>query len=158
MLDSRPTLDERGLWTPFTGRSVSTTPQWGRSALLGGASPARISVPSDPDRSDDARRAGVAENESIFRRANEKLEQRFRELGAEGLTPFLCECGDARCTRTIRLSLDEYEEVRRRPGHFAIVPGHQILEAERVIEENGRYDVVEKVDVGRRVAEARDPR
>lgn len=112
----------------------------------------------DPDISDDAGRARVAENESIFRRANEKLEQRFRELGAEGLTPFLCECGDARCTRTIKLSLDEYEAVRERADHFAIVPGHQILEAERVVEENGRYDVVEKVDVGRRVAEARDPR
>lgn len=115
-------------------------------------------MPSDLDRSDDARRARVAENEATFRHANEKLEQRFRELGAEGLTPFLCECGDARCTRTIKLSLDEYEAVRERPDHFAIVPGHQILEVERVVEENGRYDVVEKVDVGRRVAEARDPR
>jgi hypothetical protein len=115
-------------------------------------------VPSDPDRSDEARRARVAENESVFRRANEELERRFRELDAEGLTPFLCECGDGRCTKTVRLSLDEYEEVRRRPDHFAIVPGHQILEAERVTEENERYDVVEKVDVGRRIAEARDPR
>lgn len=108
--------------------------------------------------SDDARRERVAENESTFRRANEKLEQRFRELGAEGLTPFLCECGDDRCTRTIKLSLDEYEAVRERADHFVIVPGHQILEAERVVEENQRYDVVEKVDVGRRVAEARDTR
>jgi hypothetical protein len=108
--------------------------------------------------SDDARRARVAENDSIFRGANEKLEQRFRQLGAEGLTPFLCECGDARCTRTIKLSLDEYEAVRERPDHFAIVPGHQILEAERAVEENGRYDVVEKVGIGGPVAEARDPR
>ena len=100
----------------------------------------------------------MAENESIFRRANERLEQRFRELGAEGLTPFLCECGDARCTGTIRLTLDEYEAVRGHPAHFAIIRRHQIHEAERVVEENDRYDVVEKVDVGRRVAEARDPR
>ena len=114
-------------------------------------------MPDEPD-SDDARAASVAENESTFRRANELLEKRFRELDAEGLTPFLCECGDAGCTRTIRLSLDEYEEVRERPHHFAIIPGHQILVAERVIEENERYDVVEKVNVGRRVAEARDPR
>jgi hypothetical protein len=100
----------------------------------------------------------VAENESIFRRANEKLEKRFRELEAEGLTPFLCECGDVACTHAIRLTLDEYETVRTHGAHFAILPGHQILEAERVVEENGRYDVVEKTDAGRRVAEARDPR
>jgi hypothetical protein len=115
-------------------------------------------VPNDPDMTDDARRARVAENESIFREANEKLERRFRELEAEGLTPFLCECGDARCTRTIKLSLDEYEAVRERADHFVVVPGHQILEAERVVQENQRYDVVEKVAVGRRVAEARDTR
>ena len=114
-------------------------------------------LPADSD-NESARAARVAENESTFRRANEKLEKRFRELDADGLTPFLCECGDIACTRVVRLSLDEYEEVRAHSAHFAIVPGHQILEAERVVRERGRYDVVEKTDTGRRVAEARDPR
>ncbi len=115
-------------------------------------------LPDGPDIGDDARAARVAENESIFRRANEELERRFREIGVDDLTPFLCECGDARCTKTVRLSLDEYEDVRSRAATFAIVPGHQILVAERVIEEHGRYDVVEKIDIGRSVAEAQDPR
>jgi hypothetical protein len=114
-------------------------------------------LPSDPD-SAAKRAARVAENESIFRRANEQLETRFRALGADGLTPFLCECGDAACTQVIRLTFDEYEAVRSHPAHFAIIPGHQILEAEHVVEEHGRYDVVEKIHIGRRVAEARDPR
>ena len=114
-------------------------------------------LPTHSD-SDAARAARVAENESIFRGANEKLEKRFREFEAEGLTPFLCECGDAACTQVIRLSLDEYDAVRAHGAHFAIIPGHQILEAERVVERNDRYDVVQKVDAGRRVAEARDPR
>jgi hypothetical protein len=114
-------------------------------------------LPTESDR-DAARAARVAENESIFRRANEKLEKRFRELEAEGLTPFLCECGDVACTHAIRLTLDEYETVRTHGTHFASLPGHQILETERVVQENGRYDVVEKTDAGRRVAEARDPR
>jgi hypothetical protein len=100
----------------------------------------------------------VAENESTFRRANEQLERRFRELDTDGLTPFLCECGDGGCTQVIRLTLDEYEAVRAHSAHFAIVPGHQILEAERVVKENGRYDVVEKTDTSRRVAESQDPR
>jgi hypothetical protein len=114
-------------------------------------------MPTHSD-NDAARAARVAENECIFRRANEKLEKRFREFEAEGLTPFLCECGDATCTQVIRLTLDEYEGVRGHAAHFAIVSGHQILVAERVVEQNERYDVVEKTDAGRRVAEARDPR
>jgi hypothetical protein len=115
-------------------------------------------VPTDPDRSDDARRARVVENESVFRRANEELRRRFPDLHAEGLVPFLCECGDARCTKTIRVTLEEYDAVRAHPEHFAIIPGHEVLEAERVVEEHERYDVVKKDDGGRRMAEAGDPR
>ena len=100
----------------------------------------------------------MTENESVFRRANEELRQRFSSLEAEGLVPFLCECGDARCTKTIRVTLDEYDAVRALADHFAIIPGHQIDEAERVVEEKERYDVVEKIGLGRRMAEAGDPR
>lgn len=85
----------------------------------------------------------VAENSATFRRANEALYRRFRELGTADLAPFLCECGD-RCTQTIRLTLEEYEEVRGQPGRFVVVPGHGILEVERVVEAGERYEVVEK--------------
>jgi hypothetical protein len=86
----------------------------------------------------------VAENEATFRRANEALYRRFQELRTVDLAPFLCECGDHRCTQTIRLNLQEYEEVRSQPGRFVIVPGHEILDVERVVEAGERYDVVEK--------------
>jgi hypothetical protein len=86
----------------------------------------------------------VAENEATFRRANESLYRRFQELETVDLAPFLCECGDDRCTRTIRLNLQEYEEVRSQPGRFVIVPGHEILDVERVVEAGERYDVIEK--------------
>jgi hypothetical protein len=86
----------------------------------------------------------VAENEATFRRANESLYRRFQELESVDLAPFLCECGDDRCTRTIRLNLQEYEEVRSQPGRFVIVPGHEILDVERVVEAGERYDVIEK--------------
>jgi hypothetical protein len=86
----------------------------------------------------------VAENEATFRRANEALYRRFQELGAADLAPFLCECGNDRCTQTIRLNLEEYEEVREQSGRFVVVPGHEILEVERVVEAGERYDVIEK--------------
>lgn len=150
---AEPTLDARGRWSPFV---VSAAVERGKTLTPGALRP--ISYLSRFPDSDAARAARVAENESIFRRANEQLEERFREFNVEGPTPFLCECGNIACTQVIRLNLDEYEAVRKEGARFAIVPGHQILEAERVVEENERYDVVEKSDVGRRVAEARDPR
>lgn len=113
---------------------------------------------SESDERDPEQDERVAANEAIFRRANEDLERRYRELAAEGLTPFLCECGDERCTQTIRLSLDEYEQVRTHSARFAIVPGHQILEVEKIVERGERFDVVEKIDIGRRIAEATEPR
>jgi hypothetical protein len=149
---AEPTLDARGRWSPFVFPPPSS-----RGRLARQESYAQSLLSGFPD-SDAARSARVAENESIFRRANEQLEERFREFGARGLTPFLCECGDMACTQVIRLNLDEYEAVRTEGARFAIVPGHQILEAERVVEENGRFDVVEKTDGGRWVAEAQDPR
>lgn len=101
--------------------------------------------PADERREREQR---VAENQAIFRRANQALHRRYRELATDELAPFLCECGDAECTRIVRLGLDEYEGIRGRPGHFAIVPGHAILEAERVVAENERYQVVEKPPPG----------
>jgi hypothetical protein len=92
----------------------------------------------------ESQEARVAENEATFRRANEALYGRFRELGTDDLAPFLCECGDDRCTQTIRLTLEEYDEVRGQPGRFVVVPGHEILEFERVVEARDRYEVVEK--------------
>ena len=150
---AEPTLDQRGLWSPFvvSGTVAAGRMRWPEARLQ----PFFLPIHSDRDA---ARAAHVAENESIFRRANEKLEERFRELEAEGLTPFLCECGDATCTQVIRLTINEYEGVRGHAAHFAIVSGHQILVAERVVEQNERYDVVEKADAGRQVAEARNPR
>jgi hypothetical protein len=104
----------------------------------------------------------VAENEVIFRRANEEIEEVAEKLD-ESLTirliPFLCECADRRCTQIIRLSLREYEDVRASPRRFAIVSGHEMtLENEQVIARSDRFTIVEKVGEGGRVAAESDPR
>ena len=67
----------------------------------------------------------AALNESVFREANERIAERRAELTAiDGPTPFLCECDDQRCTALVRLTLDEYEQVRSEATQFVIVPGH----------------------------------
>jgi hypothetical protein len=103
----------------------------------------------------EGRHLRVAENEARFRDANESLRGRFRELGElDGhALPFLCECGDETCTQVVRLQAAEYEDVRAYDARFLIVPGHQMLDSERVVEEHGRYDVVEKKGVAARYVE-----
>ena len=54
----------------------------------------------------------------------------------------------------------EYEEVRRRPNHFFVKPGHVLPGVERVVNQaNGnRYQVVEKFGEAGKVAIRLDPR
>lgn len=57
---------------------------------------------------------------------------------------FVCECSDSTCVDAIRLTPTEYGDVRAHPTRFFVVPGHELTELERVVEENIRFTVVEK--------------
>ncbi|HEY3069222.1 MAG TPA: hypothetical protein VGJ34_02810 [Gaiellaceae bacterium] len=107
----------------------------------------------------DSRQQRVAENEALFRKVNERIEEVNEELGSGSLSDFLCECGDDDCTQPVRLTLAEYEEVRAEPTHFVIAPGHDVIGVERVIRETDRFAVVEKfTGEAERIAVETDPR
>ena len=97
----------------------------------------------------DERAKRIGYNEALFRNVNERV----REL-EHGLNPgrktleFVCECGDETCTEKISLTSEDYEELRSRPVHFAIVPGHEAPEVERVVSRHERFAVVEKLPGG----------
>jgi hypothetical protein len=98
----------------------------------------------------------VAMNEATFRKVNEGMEA---GQGSSGLLNFVCECGRLHCTSLIQLTRDEYEAVRANPRTFAIVDGHEILEAEEIVERHDRYLVVEKGgDPEAKIVEHTDPR
>jgi hypothetical protein len=98
----------------------------------------------------------VAVNEAAFRKVNEGMEV---GLDPSGLLSFVCECGRLRCNKLIQLSRGEYENVRSNPRRFAIVDGHEILEAEDIVERHDRYLVVEKRgDAEAEIVEHTDPR
>ena len=102
----------------------------------------------------------MAENESLFRDINEAVEvaaQRFHDAD-DVLQEFLCECGDTACVERLTMTLAEYEAVRANASRFAIRNGHEIAEAERVVEVNDRYTVIEKFGAGSEAAERRNPR
>jgi hypothetical protein len=83
----------------------------------------------------------IGKNESLFREVNERI----RDITTyDDAAEFLCECGDATCTDAIRMTIAEYEGVRRDATHFAVVAGHEIDDVEQVILQNERFAVVEK--------------
>ena len=102
----------------------------------------------------------IAENESRFRNANERIEDAAIRLGAGRETlPFVCECGRLECLQIIRLTVDEYERAREMPTFFLCAPGHAITTGGvgRIVQESDSFAIVEKLGVAAEVAEAEDP-
>lgn len=98
----------------------------------------------------------VARNESMFRDANERIARLAESFGRDEQLPVLCECANPRCTNVVLVTAAEYADVRREPTWFFADHGH-VVNAEgwgRVVSENERYAIVEKLgDAARRAAE-----
>lgn len=106
----------------------------------------------------DRRSARLAQNESVFRAANEAIEGNRADRGREQLT-FLCECGVETCFEPIAVTREEYEAVRSDPARFVVAPRHEDLTAgEVVVQESSRYTIVEKRGEERTIVERSDPR
>jgi hypothetical protein len=100
----------------------------------------------------------VAENESLFRSANERIEATAVDWGAgESTIAFLCECSDLDCLQRVEVSLSVYEHVRAQAERFLLVPGHQRPE-EEIVEQTDRYVIVRKMGEEGAVAEEEAPR
>jgi hypothetical protein len=52
----------------------------------------------------------------------------------------------------------EYESIRSSPVRFPIAPGHEVADVERVVVQNERYAVVEKMGTAAEVSVRLDPR
>jgi hypothetical protein len=100
------------------------------------------------------RRAG--ENENLFRRVNERVEELSRGLDDLSL---VCECSRVDCVeRLSAVSIPEYEEVRRHPQRFFVAAGHERPDVETVVEERHGYLIVEKRGAAGEAAHDGDPR
>jgi hypothetical protein len=108
----------------------------------------------------DERERRIVVNETLFREVNERvkdLNQSFAPL--TGAMQIVCECGSGACAERFPMRPEEYEALRANPDHFAIVPGHENLDVERVVSRCGEYDVVQKLPgEAQSIAEAADPR
>ena len=90
-----------------------------------------------------ARKIGA--NEAIFREVNERIEVLAESFGLRDRPlEFVCECGDASCAQQITMTIGEYEELRKDPTLFAVYPGHEAPDVERIVEQREGYDVIRK--------------
>ena len=109
-----------------------------------------------------AREERLGANEALFREVNERVSEVAEQFLA-GETPatlnFSCECGDRACTEQVAMTVDEYEAVRAEATQYAVAPGHEIPDIERVVARHPSYFVVEKQDRdAAEVARESDPR
>jgi hypothetical protein len=109
---------------------------------------------------ENERRDRIAKNEVVFRDVNERVKQIGDASGdpTNELATFLCECGDAQCLERIGMLPSEYEEVRASPVYFAVVPGHEQPEVERIVRKERRFYILEKLPGEQAVARENDPR
>jgi hypothetical protein len=72
------------------------------------------------------RDARVASNEGLLREVNDRIEEVMERFGngearpEDEETDFLCECGTEDCVESVRMSIREYEDVRRDEDHFVV--------------------------------------
>jgi hypothetical protein len=95
----------------------------------------------------DARAERIGRNEDLFRKVNDQIEGVNEAFGVfTGTMIIICECGKTECIEQIELTLDAYRELRADPTRFAVKPGHELPDVERVVERHERYYVVEKAE------------
>jgi hypothetical protein len=90
----------------------------------------------------------TARNESLLRSVNENIEElteKFQVVPEDERFEFHCECGQTGCEERIRMTISEYRTVRVQQDRFAVVPGHESPDFERVVDYSERYVVVDKL-------------
>jgi hypothetical protein len=89
----------------------------------------------------------IQRNNDIFKQANEGIREAADEHEhGLNLIPFICECPVEDCVEILRLSREDYEEIRSNPDLYVTAVGHETAEAPigTVVARHDRYIVVEK--------------
>jgi hypothetical protein len=91
-----------------------------------------------------------ARNEGLMRTVNDRIaaadERAAGWAGDDQQFAFQCECGKSGCEGQVLMTLREYERVRSQRDRFAVVPGHETVDIEQVVERDDGYVIVDKRD------------
>ena len=85
--------------------------------------------------------------ELLFRSVNEKLRGLNAEFEtfADEQALFVCECSRLDCIAQIELAVAAFDRICSLPDRYLVLPKHEVLEIERVVERQAAYLVVEKL-------------
>ena len=86
----------------------------------------------------------ISDSQEAFAKANEQIRASAERYGFEQRVPFLCECSEATCTKSVRLFLTCYREARATGRSFILLPGHDDPQLERIVSHGDGYVLVEK--------------
>ena len=89
---------------------------------------------------DELTRKRLEHNEAVFRAINEEID----DASNRGARDYICECADATCSETIRLTQAEYRTVRADADRYVLIPGHEISGLENIVHREPGHLVVEK--------------
>jgi hypothetical protein len=106
----------------------------------------------------DAREQRLAQNETLFREVNERVEAVAHQLGPDVPYEFLCECANADCTFRLALPIHVYESIRADPRQFVVLPLHYTPEVEELVVEEDTHWIVRKTGEAGEYVEHLDPR
>jgi len=71
--------------------------------------------------------------------------------------PFICECAKPECMELVRLTMNEYEDVRQHPRRFFVAHGHAApaiaVGAAFIVGDTAQYTLVEKTGIAGEIAE-----
>jgi len=89
----------------------------------------------------------LVENEVIFRDANQTAQQFIEQVEGPHSAKkagFYCECSNLDCRERIELTAEEYKRLHQNKRHFVVVPGHEMPQVEKVIQQETTYSLIEK--------------
>jgi hypothetical protein len=93
----------------------------------------------------------IAYNEGWSRSLNERRAEIADALDA--VAGFRCECWQSECNERIRLSGEDWTQVRSQPNRFAVAPGHVAEQFEAVVTAYPHFWLIEKFGEAGDVAE-----
>lgn len=100
----------------------------------------------------------LAENEALFRLANERMAGWDEQHADEEPELYFCECASTDCREKVSLRRADYERVRAESRQFVIRPGHEVPDVETVIERNEDWSIIRKDPEVLDTVESLDPR
>jgi hypothetical protein len=107
----------------------------------------------------DARERRLAQNETLFREVNERVEDlALGQTDEDHVYEFFCECSNAHCDLKLSLPLSTYEQARTDSTVFIVAVGHDLPEIEEVVLRGAGFQLVRKRGEAADLADQTDPR